>query len=111
MTILYTVRMSRPLQILSTVVLLAAPLSFSGCGTIYSDVYAPKRNHYKAPPEKVINTPATPTPTTASPAIPGPTAPPSMMAPPPAPAPAIPGADAAVPPTPAAPTTPAIPGI
>ncbi|HEX8296214.1 MAG TPA: hypothetical protein VF593_07925 [Chthoniobacteraceae bacterium] len=47
--------MSRPPRLLCTVVLLAVSLAVTGCGTIYTRMYSPRRSYYKAPPEKAVD--------------------------------------------------------
>ncbi|MDB6175698.1 MAG: hypothetical protein JWL59_5009 [Chthoniobacteraceae bacterium] len=55
---------------LSLFPLLAVLVAVSGCGTIYSDVYGPKRNHFVPPPSRpsipIIPTPPAPGDTTPS---------------------------------------------
>lgn len=84
----------------------AAALLFPACSTIYTDTYAPVRNHYKPLPEKSNADLLPPTPTTPPPNN---TIPPLTETPPAVPAPQrLNPAPEALP----APTTPApIPGL
>lgn len=98
--------MSRQARIIIPAIFLTCSLVFSGCKTIYSDVYSPRRNHFIPVKTKPKPEPTVPLIDTAAPAgtdIPTlglpPAAPPS--APMDAPAPAMPDAGAA----------PAIPGL
>lgn len=99
--------MLRP-SITATIALsLFAVTGLTGCKTIYTDMYRPKRNHFKPDKETARPTELLPENT---PALDG-------GAPPPAPAPALPGLDPGAAPAPApdaaAPPAapPAIPGL
>src|SRR4051812_34952008 len=73
--------------------LAAAAVLLPGCRTMYSDIYAPKRNFYKPPVEKptvILPETTTTTPVTPQPAVPA--------VPPPAPGSELPGAAPAPPP-------------
>ena len=98
--------MSRQARILIPALFLICSVVFSGCKTVYSDMYSPRRNHFVALKEKPKPEPAiTPTETTmpAGTDLPGLGLPPA--APPSAPAPA----DA--PPMPEGAMAPPIPGL
>ena len=94
--------MSRPVCSIIPATFLALSLVLSGCKTIYSDMYSPRRNHFipvKQPPKKVE--------AVAPLTEPEPTPPPPGL-PPPAPVPAAP-LEPAMPADPAAPAM--IPGL
>ena len=110
--------MSRPIRPLLPVVLAASSLAFVGCGTIYSDMYSPRRSRFVPPPPPATpplletapippgdTTPLSPMPSSAPMAVP-PAPPPPLDIPPP-----IPGLDpipnAPLPADPAAPAVPA----
>jgi hypothetical protein len=44
--------MSRPNRLFFLVPLFACSLSFVGCGTMYDDMYSPRRTYFKPDPEK-----------------------------------------------------------
>ena len=84
--------MSRQARILIPAIFLTCSVVFSGCKTVYSDMYSPRRNHFKPVKEKpkpepvIAPTETTPPPGTDLLGLP-PAAPPSapMDAPMPAP--------------------------
>ena len=87
--------MSRPVSYLIPATLLSISFVFTGCKTIYSDVYAPKRNHFIPVKDKPKPEPLTPLLDTLPP--PSSDLPPLGLPPaePPSPAPApAPGGDA-----------------
>jgi len=95
--------MSRELRLIFPVTLLAICVLSSGCDTVYSDMYSPRRNYFVPPKEKKPEVPIPLEETVTTPAdAPG-------VLPPPAPsaAPLIPPA----PTTPPDPTQPVIPGL
>ena len=109
----YTERMSRPLRTICTLSLALAAVTFqTGCGTIYTDVYSPKRSYFKAPVEvaapTVLPSETTTTTTTVFPSAPE-GLPPAPVVPDAAPAPEIPGMEAAPAPAPADPAMEAAP--
>jgi hypothetical protein len=69
-----TLRMFRPSRRLS--LLLVASLALTGCKTVYSDMYSPRRNRFVPPPKPVEKSDVLPPPTTGTPNIvtPGPDA-------------------------------------
>ena len=88
--------MSRPARYIIPATFLSLGLAFTGCRTIYSDTYSPRRNHFVRLPEKakpepiapIIDTNAAPAPDALG--LP-PAAPTSAPAVPDAGAPMIPG--------------------
>src|SRR5690349_4766765 len=116
--------MSRPSQYVFVVVLVAVNLGFAGCGTIYDDMYSPRRSRFvpdKPKPKSTSEagpippgdtTPSNPVPSTAPSVLPPPSPPPAVPSTvpglepvPPAPAP-LPGAAPAPPAEPGAPPAP-----
>ena len=48
----YTQRMSRPTRPIATLTFALLALSFTGCGTVYTRVYSPKKGHFIPVEEK-----------------------------------------------------------
>ena len=91
--------MSRQARILIPAIFLACSVVFSGCKTVYSDMYSPRRNHFIPVKEKPKPEPVIPVIDAALPGadLPGLGLPPAAPTSAPVDAPAMPDAGAAVP--------------
>ena len=96
--------MSRPVRYIIPATLLSISLVFTGCKTIYSDTYSPRRNHFIPVKAKPKAEPITPIIDTAP--VPGSDIPPLGL--PPA---APPSAPVETPPMPGDGAAPMIPGL
>jgi hypothetical protein len=96
--------MPRQLRLIFPATLLASCVVFSGCKTVYSDMYSPRRNYFVPPKEKPkeISIPIEEIAPPSTPETPAGLLPPA----PPSAAPVTPP-----PPAPADPALPAIPGL
>ena len=92
--------MSRPVCHIIPATFLSLSLVFSGCKTIYSDTYSPRRNHFIAVKEKPKKTEPIPALTEPEPAPPGGLGLPPIAPPPVTPMEPVMPADGAAPPIP-----------